>query len=110
MLMRVRLVLLMSLLMVSSTAAQPVQGCVTPKAKTLPNGHLDRQFINIFFRASDKGGVYLKIAAPLSLYVVEERGGWLRVTGSPSSPFKTGEALGWVKRPDVDDQALRNCN
>jgi hypothetical protein len=54
--------------------------------------------------------VYVKIAAPLSLYVVAEEGPWLKVTGSPSSPFKSGEELGWVKRSDVDPQALRNCN
>jgi hypothetical protein len=91
---RTLLTLLACLLMASTAAAQHVQGCVTPKAKTLPNGSLDRQFINIYFHKSEKGGVYVKIAAPLSLYVAAEEGAWLKVTGSPSSPFKPGEELG----------------
>jgi len=110
MLLRTWCVLLAALLLVSSASAQNVRGCVTPKAKTLPNGYLDRKFINIYFKKSEKDGVYVKIAAPLSLYVVTEEGSWLKVIGSPSSPFKPGEELGWVKRSDVDPQALRSCN
>lgn len=97
-------------LFVSSPRAADVRGCVTPKAKTLPNGNLDRQFVNIYFEPSSDSGVYLKIAAPLSVYVVEEKGPWLKVIGSPSSPFKEDEELGWVRKTDVDQIALRNCN
>jgi hypothetical protein len=110
MLVRTWLGLLLTLLLIGPASAQKVSGCVTPKAKKLPDGHLDRRFIDIYFKASEQSGVYLKIAAPLSLYVVEEQGPWLKVAGSPSSPFKPGEELGWVKESDVIPQGLRNCN
>src|SRR5215470_5351510 len=103
-------VLLAVLLLASPASAQRVQGCVTAKANRLGSGHLDRRFIDIYFKDAAQSGVYLKIAAPLSLYVVAERGPWLQLAGSPSSPFKPGEVLGWVRRADVDDQALRNCH
>jgi hypothetical protein len=104
------LVLLAVLLLASPAYAQKVQGCVTPKAKRLASGNLDRKFIDIYFKDSEQNGVYLKIASPLSLYVVAEHGPWLQLAGSPSSPFKPGEVLGWVRRADVEDQDLRNCN
>ena len=84
--------------------------CVTPKAGVLANGNLDRQFINIYFKPAETSGVYLKFAAPVTLAVVKSSGTWLEVAGTPDSPFKNGEVLGWVKKSDVTPQDLRNCN
>jgi len=97
------------MLLVSSASAMEVQGCVTPKSSRLPNGNLELRFIEVFNKPGGRP-IYVRVAAPLSLYVIGEQRGWLRLGGSPSSPFKDGLAVGWVRRSDVQDQALRNCN
>ena len=107
--MKISIVLVLTSALIQPAAAFDIAGCVTPKAKILANGNLARRFISIYLEPGRRP-IYVRIAAPLSLYVVEEKGAWLKVAGSPSSPFKDGQELGWVKRSDVNDQALRNCN
>ena len=107
--MKLSIVLVLTSALVQPAAALNIAGCVTPKAKILADGNLERRFINIYLEPG-RSPIYVRIAAPLSLYVVEKKGAWLKVAGSPSSPFKENEELGWVKRSDVKEQALRNCN
>ena len=90
-------------------AALDIAACVIPKTRVLPSGNLERRFISVYIKPGGRP-IYLKIAAPMSLYVVEENGAWLRLAGSPSSPFKEGEEIGWVKRSEVREQPMRNCN
>jgi len=104
------LIIMVSLFVSSVCLAQDIIGCICPKAKIKSDGNLDRIFINIYFKPSENSGVYIKIAAPLTLTVVERQGNWLKVVGTTGSPFKEDEELGWVKKSDVQDQHMRNCH
>jgi hypothetical protein len=87
--------------------------CVTPMATTTGNGALHRRFINVYTQPSRSSTIMsYTIAAPLSLWVVAESGGFSRVTTGDSMaewPFKPRTTLGWVRNSDVEDEPFRNC-
>ena len=107
--MKILMCLMAMLMLIRSAAALEIAGCVTPKTRVLPSGNLELHFISVYTKPQGRP-IYVKIAAPMSLYILEEKGSWLELGGSPSSPFKEGEVIGWVKRSEVRDLALRNCN
>ena len=80
-----------------SAAALEFVGCVSPKTRVMSNGNLELRFISVYGKPQGRP-IDVKIAAPMSLYVLQERGAWLELGGSPSSPFKEGQTIGWVKR------------
>jgi hypothetical protein len=86
--------------------------CVTPKA-TIGHGALNRTWINVYTKPSPSATIMsYTIAAPLSLWVVAESGGFSRVmTGDSMAewPFKPRTTLGWVRTSDVQDEPFRNC-
>jgi hypothetical protein len=100
----------LSCVLICEAGAADIPGCVTPKSKVLrEGGRLEQRFISVYDKPAGRP-IYVRIAAPLSVYVMGEDCDWLRIAGSPSSPFKNSEELGWVRRSEVEQQGLRNCN
>ena len=87
--------------------------CVTPTATTNGRGALRRTWINVYTKPSRSATIMsYTIAAPLSLWVVAESGGFSSVTTGDSMtewPFKPRTTLGWVRNSDVEDEPFRNC-
>jgi hypothetical protein len=87
--------------------------CVTPVATTTGKGALHRTWINVYTKPSRSSTIMsYTIAAPPSLWVVAESGGFSRVTTGDSTagwPFKARTTLGWVRNSDVEDEPFRNC-
>jgi hypothetical protein len=97
-------------------AAQPSRylGCVTPRATVEgPTFKLRRTWISVFTKPSTKATTMsYSTASPFPLWIVGESGSFYRVaTGSSMGgwPFKPQTILGWVRKPDVEDQGIRNC-
>ena len=89
-----------------------VTGCVTPRAINDPIAkRLVGKFIDVYDRPDPNAHpIWIKIGPPMPLAVVGRSGPFLQVAGTPSSPFREGEPIGWVKQSDVQPQDLRNCN
>lgn len=98
----------------AAARSERVLGCATPKAMVDAKTHrLDRRWIAVYETPSPRGPrLGFTIAAPLSLWVIAESGGFSRVRTSDTSggwPFKPHTVLGWVRTSDIEDQAIRNC-
>jgi hypothetical protein len=95
------------------TVAENRLRCATPVATTTANGALHRTWINVYTKASHTATIMsFTIAAPLSLWVVAESGGFSRVTTGDSTagwPFRPRAPLGWVRTSEIEDEPIRNC-
>ena len=105
-----------ALLLPIAAAADQFQslGCSTPKATIDPKTHdLNRTWVSVYTKPSSSASVYsFKIASPLPLWVVANSGAFTRVAtgdGMDGWPFKPHTILGWVRKSDLEDQAIRNC-
>lgn len=99
-----------------ATAVQPAPylGCVTPKATVARATHqLRRAWINVYTTSSASATVMsYMIASPLPLWIAGESGSFYKVASGSSMggwPFKPQTVLGWVRKSDVQAQAIRNC-
>lgn len=89
-----------------------VTGCLTPKATIdRTTGRLVGRHIDVFARPDPQAApIWIKIGPPMPLAEVGRSGAFVRIAGTPESPFREGVAIGWVRAADVDPQDLRNCN
>lgn len=89
-----------------------VTGCVTPKATVdRATGRLVGRHIDVFERPDPQAApIWIKIGPPMPLAVVGRSGAFVRIAGTPESPFREGAAIGWVRAADVEPQDQRNCN
>src|SRR4051794_12298701 len=103
------------LLAISSShlmAADPPFRCATPKTSVDPSTHnLIQRFIDVYGKP-DSGArpIWLKLSAPMALLVLSSSGNFSQIAGTPDSPLKEGQPIGWVKTVDLQAQDLRNCN